>query len=576
MTALAMPSAAVVGAAHARPLFLIGCVALVLAWQLPGHYPPWVAFQQEMVAAVGAALIGWAVVAQAQRLVWPRLALLALAVAGVPLAQRAFGLIAFNSTAILATLYVLGFALAMVAGATMARTAAAREFVPPIVSTFAVGACISALLAMMQWQHVGVPNLWITDLAPGMRPYANFAQPNHLATLLACGVGAFVFAYESRRLGGVATSAGLALLGIGLLATQSRTSWLFVAVLVGGGLVLRRRAALRTSLAALCVGGALFVLGVLAWAPLNEAMLLTSHSLSSRLQAGPRQVLWPLMLAASLRRPWFGYGWNQSGVAQFDAALDFAPAHYYFQSAHNVVLDLLLWNGWPIGLLVAAAIGWWFWRRLQVCRSGAGWALLAAVLAAWLHALVEYPLSYAYFLLPIGLLMGIVEGSESSAPLPTARRLSLALPLAVACAFGSWAAMEYVEVEASMRVQRFVLAGVGIDKVDSAPRPDVKLLDAELALLDLATAPVRAGMSEAELAAMARLVALNAFPRPLFRYATALALNGRTQEAAQVLDKLCRMNTLALCAGAAAEWRSLQAADPTLAAVPAPSPLHGM
>lgn len=547
-----------------QSVFLLGCLTLGLSWQLPGHYPPWVAFQQELCAAAGGALIAWAVAAMSPRVIWPRLAMLALGIASVPLLQRGFGLIPFNSTAVLAALYLLGFALALVTGASLARLGQDRALVPSIMTTLAVGACVAVALALMQWQSVGMPNLWIADLSADARPFANFAQPNHLATLLAFGVTGFVFAYETRRIAGLAAGLGVALLAFGLIMTQSRTAWLFVGVAIAGSLLMRRRVGLRTSSAALGIAAVLFVLGVALWGPLNDLLLL-SGSPSLQLGRGSRRELWPMMLAATWYRPWFGYGWTQSGQAQLTTVLDFPPIHEYDKSAHNVVLDLLLWNGWPLGLLIAAGLGWWFVCRLRSCSGGANWAVLLAVATVWLHALVEYPLNYAYFLIPAGILMGIAEGGESADPLPAAPRATLMFPLAIACAVMAWVTMEYVEVEASTRVQRFVATRVGLDKVSSAPRPQVQLLDAELALLDFGTAQPRTGMSEAELDVMRRVVEANAFPGALFRYASALALNGHSREGVIILEKLCGLHSPKYCMEAKVAWQALQQIHPELA-----------
>jgi O-antigen ligase len=555
----------------ARPLFLLGCVAITLAWQIAGHYPPWVAFQQELVAGIGAALIAWAVVALSPRVQWPRLAFFTLLVATVPLLQREFGLIIFTSTALLASLYLMGFALALVTGASIACSGESRVWTDAIMVVLALGACIGAVLALMQWLHVGVPNLWITDLRRGARPYANFAQPNHLATLLAFGIAAFLYGYETRRLGGFAASIGVALLAFALVATQSRTGWVFAGIVVAGGLLLRRREALRVSPTALLVGAVLFTLAVLLWQALNDALLLTTSTpLESRLEVGPRRVLGPLMLEASLRRPWFGYGWTQGGTAQFAAALDFPPSRYFFKSAHNEVLDLVLWNGWPLGLIIVGMLAMWFVRRARGCRDGANAAMLLAIAAAWLHAMVEYPLDYAYFLLPVGLLMGMTEGGQRDGMLATAPRSSLAVPLTLACALTAWVAMEYTQVEASTRVQRFISARVGLDKVSTAPRPHVRLLDAELALFDFATNQPREGMTQGQLDAMKAVVEGNAFPGAVFRYATALGLNDRPLEAAAMLETLCRVSRIESCIEAREAWRELQEIHPQLVSISPP------
>lgn len=561
----------VVTLAHA--LFVVGCAAIALAWQLPGHYPPWVAFQQELVSAAGGGLIAWAVVLLSPHVHWPPLARLALAVAAIPLAQRGFGLIDFNSDAALASLYMVSFALALVAGATLARRTDASAFTGPLMAAIAAAAIASTGLALMQWLGSGMPNLWVGALAPRGRPYANFAQPNHLATLLSMGIAAFFFGYETRRVGAAASAIGVAFLGFGVVMTQSRTAFLFLATLLVGSVLLRKRANLRISLVALLAGSALFVVGVLLWGPLNDAVLLSAGpSLESRLQPGVRSTLWPMMLAASLHKPWLGWGWTQSGQAQLHAALDFEPTHYMFKNAHNLVLDLALWNGWPLALLFSAALVCWFALRLSRCRSGAQWALVVAASGVWWHAMVEYPLDYAYFLIPVGLLMGLADNDTEHKPPASTARFSLAAPLALACILAGWIAVEYTKVEESMRTFRFVTARVGLDKVNSVPRPDVRLLDGQLAFFDFAQTTPRAGMSDSELAWMKKVVDREPHSSLLFRYASALALNGRQQEATAVLGRLCRMTTATRCIAAGNEWREMQVLQPAMAAVVPPTP----
>ena len=83
---------------------LLGFVILFASWLAPGHFSPWVNFQNELVAAVATLLIGFAAVASAReaRLPWPRLAAFAMLAALVPLLQTAMGQIRFVSDAVFA------------------------------------------------------------------------------------------------------------------------------------------------------------------------------------------------------------------------------------------------------------------------------------------------------------------------------------------------------------------------------------------------------------------------------------------------------------------------------------------
>src|SRR5437867_1330279 len=102
---------------------LLGFIVLCAAWLAPGHFHPWINFQNEWLAGAGTVLVACAALAPApeQRIRWPALAALTAFVALVPLVQLAAGQIRFVSDAALAALYIAAFALAMAAGATLVQ-----------------------------------------------------------------------------------------------------------------------------------------------------------------------------------------------------------------------------------------------------------------------------------------------------------------------------------------------------------------------------------------------------------------------------------------------------------------------
>src|SRR5690606_16240237 len=70
-----------------------------------------------------------------------------------------------------------------------------------------------------------------------------------------------------------------------------------------------------------------------------------------------RLAIWQQMLAAIQAQPWFGYGWYQTSVA-FVSISDTVQGPVWIRSAHNFVLDFLLWNGLLIGLPFLAYFGY--------------------------------------------------------------------------------------------------------------------------------------------------------------------------------------------------------------------------
>src|SRR5262245_44344376 len=102
---------------------LLGLSVFTAAWLIPGHFPPWAAFQQQWASALGVAFV---VLAASTRRSehdwrWPLPALLILGVAAVPVLQHLAGQVVFVSDAVLPALYIAAFALSIAAGANLTR-----------------------------------------------------------------------------------------------------------------------------------------------------------------------------------------------------------------------------------------------------------------------------------------------------------------------------------------------------------------------------------------------------------------------------------------------------------------------
>lgn len=558
----------------APTLLRVGLLLLGLAFLMPGHFMPWVTFQSQAIAALAAALIAlgaaWTARDTGKRLAWPALAGLALLTGAIPLLQWLAGHVSFLSDAVLPALYLLAFALCLVSGATLAAWDRQR-WLDALFAALTVAAMVSVAVALVQWTRLGISAVWMAELPPGARPFANLGQPNHLATLLGLGLIGCLRAYERKALGGWVVALMVAWLLFGLVMTQSRTGWLFLLMLSLWFGLMRARLSLRTRHAPVLAGLALFAAAVLIWEPLNRALLLAvSSGIGDRLQAGPRTLIWHQFAEAALRAPWFGYGWNQVGLAQQVVAADMPAVGRMAQNAHNVVLDLALWGGIPLALIWMVAVGTWAARRISACRDLDAWCALAAVGAILLHGMLEYPLDHAYFLLPLGLLMGSVEPFRSATASRLRPVLTLAVPTLASLAMLGWIGTEYLRLEQANRDLRLLLAGVGIDRVRSVPAPDVRLLDAPREYHRFMHTQARVGMSVAELDWMRAVSQRNPFPPAMLRYALAAGLNGRPAEAGLTLRRLCAMHPAERCAEGREAWRSAQQVHPALRDVPAP------
>lgn len=560
-------------------LITLGCALLGAAFLMSGHYVPWTSFEPQWVAGLGAALVAAAALlpehAPPQRHYRvPPLAWGALGLATVPLLQLAFGLVWFRSDAVLASAYLAAFAAMVVVGRAMAAAPNAR-LVPRLQGGLLFAALVSAGIAFVQWLQIEPPTIYILASSRGARAAGNLSQPNHLAALLCLGLAATLYFYETRRWGAVVSAACGAVLGAALVLTESRAGWVMVAALVVWWATQRRRATLRLSPAAVSVAALTFMAAVALLPLLSDALLLSlAPGSGPRLQAGTREIHWATLWDAALRQPWFGWGWGQVSVAQVAAVLDHPASGEWVQNSHNLALDLFIHNGLPIGWAVLAGLSWWFVRRIRACRSGEAWALLAGVGVLFTHEFFEFPLDYLYFLLPVGLLMGALHAIEP--PLEPKPKVALSASALALCVVGLvgmllWVGVEYMKVEAATRQLRFVMLGVGVDKVRHAPEPDVWLLDQPREYHRFLNTPARADMSAVELEWMRRNVARAARPAAQLRYSLALGLNGQAAQAQANLARICKMHAVARCDEGRVTWAALQQQWPALRVIAYPA-----
>lgn len=103
----------------------------------------------------------------------------------------------------------------------------------------------------------------------------------------------------------------------------------------------------------------------------------------------------------------FGYGWNQTSVAVVES-IHFNTVQVWFNSAHNIVLDLLVWNGLPLGFLIIAYFAIWLFWLSKMQKHTISIVAILMVSAILMHAMLSLQ-RYAYFLLPMGFLLGLIQ-----------------------------------------------------------------------------------------------------------------------------------------------------------------------
>ena len=111
---------------------------------------------------------------------------------------------------------------------------------------------------------------------------------------------------------------------------------------------------------------------------------------------------------------------------------------------------------------------------------------------------------------------------------------------------------------------RLVNARIGVDRVATAPAPDVWLLDAPREMHRMLNMKPAPGWSAADLQRMREVA--ERFPTlpVMFRYAQVAGLNGEPDEAARALGLACKLNTERTCKELVAQWAELQSTNAAL------------
>ena len=545
-----------------RAIDLCGAALLALALLLPVGDAPWFSFWREWVASTAVLLVVLGAVSglrdagHALRLSGGSLGSAAMGLALLCWVQFAIGLVPYHSDALIPSLYLLGFALCAIVAGSMAEPARGA-LADRLAAAMLVAALVSVPLAVLQW--VGWLRLDMGMRVQGGRPIAHMEQANLLCSLLIQGLcGAWRLVARGRLSSRVAL-AMCALLLLTIVLTQSRVAWIAALAFVGMAAwrrdVFDWRSRRREVLAAVI----LLAAGTLLLPWIDGQLGLLGSSLSERVSEGRRPAAWMLFIEAALSRPWLGWGVLQSGTAQFVLADRHPALGYIFSSTHNVVLDLVIWFGIPIGLIAGAALLFAVARRVARAQTAAELATVMAAVALVLHALVELPLQYAYFLLPLGLYIGITtsERRQRSGHLVQMRANMPGLLPATSLAAAALLAMlgqEYIRVTDIRPIFPVDKATLRPQLEATLPLPDVVLLDQLKAFHAFAALPLQSGLSSSELDAAKVAMRRSPSSSAIERYAILAGLNGRESESMEALRRVCKFETPQQCQRSQYAW----------------------
>ena len=417
---------------------VLASVAIGMPMLLAFNLPPSSTFLNQ-----AAALIGWGgwltlLAAWLPRSVRPRSS-------GLMALQAAFALLLLSALAAplwagLPWSIALSSAGLILAAALTAQTACALQHAGLGKAAFRA-LCIGLVVAGVASSGIAIVEVfapqwadgdWIARSSIPGRAVGNMRQPNHLSSLLLWSLIGAVWLGEARVLRrGIDTA--LALLFIfGVVLSGSRTGALGMLIFAAwGGLDRRlsRRSRALLLLAPLVYAACWF--GVSVWADLGQHPFIGETRFSTKGDiSSSRYGIWANTLTLIAMHPWLGVGFGEFNFAWTLTPFPGRPVAF-FDHTHNLLLQFAVELGLPLAALVTAALLWALARALQQALrardhvdAGAAPMQRAAfmiVFTVMLHSLLEYPLWYAYFLLPAAFAFGLCLASppaDALAPEP--------------------------------------------------------------------------------------------------------------------------------------------------------------
>jgi len=332
---------------------------------------------------------------------------LLILLAFIPVIQYSIGLIPFLGDAIIHSLYILGAALAFHSGASLSLAGFYQKSFFFLSIVFLILGLFSVYIALYQFLGLSYLDPFVMSSRSFTRVLGNLAQSNNFSTSLLCGILSAWYLFEKGVYSKVVYFVILIFMALAIALAQSRTALLVTGATVFLFFIYKYRINFKS--------GHFFVMMVpmliLFWLwGVSELFdnSIRNFSDSNYSAQSPRILIWTEMVMAIFQGPLWGYGWGQVTFAQLlvDSPYDTSLYTHY---SHNFLLDLIIWNGPIIGLIIILAIALWLWRLFSRSDSVEDFIAMCIISSIGIHALLEFPLSYTYFLFPLFFILGLLN-----------------------------------------------------------------------------------------------------------------------------------------------------------------------
>lgn len=515
---------------------LLASILISLAWLSPDHAFPWLTFSSEMLSFTTVLSLLAGLSDQSFRV--PKVQWLALPITIIPLLQWMCGLVLDFSSALLFSFYLLAFWLVTVAGYNLALQTDRAKLFTRICCILLITSIISSVIAVLQWLNLDQHIYGVMEMRNSNRPFANFAQPNNMSTFLVMGLMACLYLFEQQKLKKSLLTLASVLILFAIALSQSRTAWVVCLFFMAYWTYKTYKHPVRLRMPYMLLWVITFAIMIAILPAINNfisalgaTQIVETASVAERATSGYlRFDIWTQMLLAIQQHPLTGYGWGQTSLAQL-TVFNLHPSHEWVTSGHNILLDIIVWNGLPIGLLIIGYMACWILWLNHKAKSLESIIALLMVGAILIHALLEFPLRYAYFLFPLGFLLGFVQ--SQSLELKTSI-LSKYVIRAVVMIGGILILLIWRDYTVYKLNNGLAFRGEQPTQTVLGSTDIYVLTQFKDRLLWLQMNPTT-HLNDNELAQLSKMVKNRASPYNLHKYAQLLLANGKAHEAAQYL-----------------------------------------
>jgi len=416
------------------------CLALTIPFAVVNHTYPIPTFYAEFSALALFLVLGGAMVLIV-RLSEPRVPFATPVIALMPLV---LGLLLVAQTVVLPVAqpsmnwlgggYLLASFIAVHTGYGFARAGLGEKALRWGAAALIVGGLFAVFCQVVQLFHMEAkfsPFVVAYNVVIERRPFGNMAQANHLATYIAFATAGTLYLVQTRRLPVIVWLVLSAIFSTGLALTVSRGPWLQMGVIAVGGFwmaFIQGRSTVaddpdgpassttRRKTRAWLIPVVLLVLffavnAAIRWANLRYQLEL-GQSAAERMQdanqIAPRLALWKYGWTMFLTHPLLGVGWGEFPLHQFEFVRELGGVEIA-NNSHDIFIDLLAKTGLLGMAIVLFSVVCWLVRVLRAPHTPARIFALSLLGVLMMHALVEYPQQYMFYLMPAMLIFGLLE-----------------------------------------------------------------------------------------------------------------------------------------------------------------------